>query len=332
MELKFPVGLEKNEVLIERDGIKIEVPWPVQIQILKERNKKAKYDVIRNEKNIYIAEADVEVNKENRFHITDMWEQNTNNIKLSRKVACISAEKETAIRISTEFHCKSKHAKNFDDYQFVIPGAFYNKNDTDQNGQDDYLGTFEQDYKDDRNPNLSVTGFAKNDKQFISLIRADIPKVDTTITRKQIAERHFVHNTDIGSLGIAPSANRMEEFLLRCDYPFYERNSFCLNVDGSEWAAYRKIKQGEELEVSYILQFGEAENLTEASWKTSVFQMERILNDDIRHPFSLEETIPYRRDLLHNSFRDFPEIRLWFAMKCFGLQKKQERKNIGKGH
>ena len=29
---------------------------------------------------------------------------------------------------------------------------------------------------------------------------------------------------------------------------------------------------------------------------------------------------------------DFPEIRLWFAMKCFGLQKKQERKNIGKGH
>ena len=55
MELKFPVGLEKNEVLIERDGIKIEVPWPVQIQILKERNKKAKYDVIRNEKNIYIA-------------------------------------------------------------------------------------------------------------------------------------------------------------------------------------------------------------------------------------------------------------------------------------
>ena len=94
MELKFPVGLEKNEVLIERDGIKIEVPWPVQIQILKERNKKAKYDVIRNEKNIYIAEADVEVNKENRFHITDMWEQNTNNIKLSRKVACISAEKD----------------------------------------------------------------------------------------------------------------------------------------------------------------------------------------------------------------------------------------------
>ena len=55
MELKFPVGLEKNEVLIERDGIKIEVPWPVQIQILKERNKKAKYDVIRNEKiNLYL--------------------------------------------------------------------------------------------------------------------------------------------------------------------------------------------------------------------------------------------------------------------------------------
>ena len=247
MELKFPLGLEKKEVLIERNGIKIEAPWPVQIQILKGRNKKAKYDIIRNEKNTYIAEAEVEVNKKNRFHITDIWEENLNSIKLSRKVTCILAEAETAIRVSTEFHCGAKQAKNFENYQFVIPGAFYNKNDTDQDGQDDYLGTFEQDYKDDRNPNLSVTGFSKKDKQFISLIRADIPKLDTTITRKQIEERHFIHNTDIGSLGIAPSANRMEEFLLRCDYPFYERNSFCLNVDGSEWAAYRKIKQGEEL-------------------------------------------------------------------------------------
>ena len=68
MELKFPVGLEKNEVLIERDGIKIEVPWPVQIQILKERNKKAKYDVIRNEKNIYIAEADRKSTRLNSSH------------------------------------------------------------------------------------------------------------------------------------------------------------------------------------------------------------------------------------------------------------------------
>ncbi len=50
MELKFPVGLEKNEVLIERDGIKNRSTVMVQIQILKERNKKAKYDVIRNEK------------------------------------------------------------------------------------------------------------------------------------------------------------------------------------------------------------------------------------------------------------------------------------------
>ena len=43
MELKFPLGLEKKEVLIERNGIKIEAPWPVQIQILKGINNKAKY-------------------------------------------------------------------------------------------------------------------------------------------------------------------------------------------------------------------------------------------------------------------------------------------------
>ena len=309
MELKFPVILEKKEVLIKNARIKMEVPWPIQIQILKGRNKKARYDNIRRENDDYVAEVEIEVNRENKFHVVDTWKKNETYIKLIRKVACIRAKKEVAIRVFSEFHCSSEKAETFDDYQFVIPGAFYNKNDTDQNGQDDYLGTFEQDYKDDRNPNLSVTGFAKQDGQFVSLIRADVPKQDTTITRKQIEDRHFVHDTDIGSLGIAPSLNKMNEFLLRCNYPFFERNSFCLNVDGSEWAAYRKMEEGEEFEVEYILQFGNAKNLTEASWKTSAFQMKRILNDNIKHPFGLEETIPYRRELLHNSFRDFPGKR-----------------------
>ena len=146
MELKFPVILEKKEVLIKNARIKMEVPWPIQIQILKGRNKKARYDNIRRENDDYVAEVEIEVNRENKFHVVDTWKKNETYIKLIRKVACIRAKKEVAIRVFSEFHCSSEKAETFDDYQFVIPGAFYNKNDTDQNGQDDYLGTFEQDY------------------------------------------------------------------------------------------------------------------------------------------------------------------------------------------
>ena len=180
----------------------------------------------------YIAKIQTEDLMGNVFSITDTWTTKDGLIQIDREVTYSEVKKETAVRLTTEFDLVDSKAKSFDDYGFIIPGALYNKNDTDQNGQDDYLGTFEQDYKDDRNPNLSVTGFAKQDGQFVSLIRADVPKQDTTITRKQIEDRHFVHDTDIGSLGIAQSLNKMNEFLLRCNYTFFERNSFCLNVEG----------------------------------------------------------------------------------------------------
>ena len=95
--------------------------------------------------------------------------------------------------------------------------------------------------------------------------------------------------------------------ILRCDYPFYERNSVCLNVDGSEWAAYKEVKEGTEFSVSYLLLMGEAEDLTEASWKSSKVQMERILKPEVELPFTLKEAQKYRTQLVHNSYKRFEE-------------------------
>lgn len=242
----------------------------------------------------------------NLYEITDWWRVEGECCRLEREVKCIHCVKETGIRISSELRCRMSSAVSFDDYQFIIPGALYNKNDTDEDGADDYLGTFNQDYKDDRNPSLSVTAYAPKSRLFFSLIRADIPKRDKTITRKQIQERHFIHDTDIGSLGMAPSKCCAEEFILRCDYPFYERNSFCLNIDGSEWSAYNKVKTGTILKMEYLLQLGHSANLTEASWNTTLLQMHRIMNAEVELPFSLEEARKYRREMIHNSFREFP--------------------------
>ena len=83
---------------------------------------------------------------------------------------------------------------------------------------DDYLGTFEQDYKDDRNPGLSETVWCSGSGQYTALIRADVPTADETITREQIKERHFLLDTEIGSLGFSPSSYKMNEVILRCDF------------------------------------------------------------------------------------------------------------------
>lgn len=281
--------------------------FPVVITDLSGAKKKCRYDSVKKDGDTLEGGIQFEDFYGNQFIIMDTWRASEACYRLDRKVECVHVQKTTGIRLTSEFRCRGDKELTFDDYQFIIPGAFYNKNDTDEDGMEDYLGTYSQDYKDDRNPSLSVTSYARNSKMFFSLLRADIPQKDETITRKQINERHFIHHTDIGSLGIAPSEYHSAEIIMRCDYPFYERNSFCLNVDGSEWAAYKEIKEPMTYGMSYILLFGEADNLTAASWQTTELQIHRLLKKKIELPFTLKEARQYRREMINNSFREFAE-------------------------
>ena len=43
-----------------------------------------------------------------------------------------------------------------DAWQYFIPGALYNRNDLDGDGREDYLGTYAQDVRDDKNGLLSI--------------------------------------------------------------------------------------------------------------------------------------------------------------------------------
>lgn len=288
-------------------GLSIYVDYPIMLQDISGVIKYVRYDRWEAKKNGYYGIARIVDRYENEYEIIDFWFEEEGLWKLERSFECIHCVKETGIRITTELRCRDKDAQSFDDYQFMIPGSFYNKNDTDEDGRDDYLGTFSQDYKDDRNPMLSVTAYIPQNKYFLSLIRADTPVKDTTITRAQIGERHFIHETDIGSLGMAPSKYCAEEFILRCDYPFFERNTFCLNVDGSGWSAYKQVKEGVTFKVSYLLQYGLASSLTEASWNTTVLQMNRILNPETALPVTLCEARSYRREMILNSFLEFKD-------------------------
>lgn len=312
-KLEFVRQYEKYSVIIrgfhrkEEQSLEIFLDYPVILQNISGAKKKLRYDSYENIEEGCIAKIETVDLYGNIYDITDIWSQEEGCHKLERKVVCKQCKEKTGVRLTTEFKCCDFKAISFQDYGFIIPGALYNKNDTDEDGMDDYLGTYDQDYKDDRNPSLSVTAFGKKSKQFVSLIRGNTPQEDETIAREQIRERHFIHNTDIGSLGIAPSKDRVKGFVLRCDYPFYERNSFCLNVDGSEWSAYKEIKENTVFSMTYLIQTGNATNLTEASWNTTLLQMKRILNSEVKLPFTLEEARHYRREMVHNSFREFEE-------------------------
>ena len=78
--------------------------------------------------------------------------------------------------MTTELCCLGERETYYGDYQFLIPGAYYNDNDTDQDGIEDYLGTHCIDLKDDRNAMLSVTTYAKYTGNVCVINQADVPK------------------------------------------------------------------------------------------------------------------------------------------------------------
>lgn len=176
-EFKFVGQQEKYSVLIrderEKEGLNMEIflDFPVVLQNLEGAKRKFRYDCYHDSGNGYQAVIQAEDLHGNCYEISDVWKQEADFIRLDRNVNCIKCVKETGIRLTTEFRCRDDKANTLDDYQFIIPGALYNKNDTDDDGVDDYLGTFSQDYKDDRNPSLSVMAFCRNSKRFISLLR-----------------------------------------------------------------------------------------------------------------------------------------------------------------
>jgi len=69
--------------------------------------------------------------------------------------------RQTFMAINTEFCAETavSGAGGLDDWEFFIPGALYKKNDTDHDGIEDYLGTYTQDYRDDRLASLAVLAF-----------------------------------------------------------------------------------------------------------------------------------------------------------------------------
>ena len=65
----------------------------------------------------------------------------------------------TSPGLRIELRALTTREAGFEAWQFCIPGALYNRNDTDHDGVEDYLGTYVQDYRDDRLPSLAVLAY-----------------------------------------------------------------------------------------------------------------------------------------------------------------------------
>ena len=78
--------------------------------------------------------------------VEDEWRVlDPQTIEIHRTARVIEAGTSPGFRVAFEVELDAG-----DDWQLFVPGALYNRNDTDDDGVEDYLGTYVQDHRDDR--------------------------------------------------------------------------------------------------------------------------------------------------------------------------------------
>lgn len=189
------------------------------------------------------------------------------------------------------------------DWQFYVTGALYNRNDTDLDGKEDYLGGYVQEYRDDRNGHLAVLAYLPGERQGFSLARTSIPTHDSGISDEELAAGVVISDSDIGSLGIVSVED--EPLALRAGYPFGEEVTFSLETSGRGWAGFLPIHEGRRASVDYEFRVFSADDLTEAIWSVTQRQMQRLSTRPAELPLPMEELERHRFLLTQLYFKDW---------------------------
>jgi hypothetical protein len=160
-----------------------------------------------------------------RLTVVDSFRHLGSELSMHRRVEVETAGTAKGLRIGFSAQTNIEGADE-EARQYFIPSTLYNRNDTDGDGEEDYLGTYVQDHRDDKNGILAMLARDPGTGTTFSVARTNKPTFDTTVSPEQLQQRFFVQQTDIGSLGMAPGTKGQVN--LRASYPFSEEYSFCL--------------------------------------------------------------------------------------------------------
>jgi hypothetical protein len=286
-----------------QSGDNLTIATPIVVEILGEAARAFGYDevVASAEVTQMTAVARLSLEDGTRLTVTDSYELTCDHaLRLSRKVEV--TETGTAIGLRIGFSTESKVSGAAEqDWQFFIPGTLYNRNDNDGDGVEDYLGTYVQDVRDDRNGVLGVLARDPRTGTTFTAARMNKPTFDTAVTAEQLAERYFVLETDIGSLGLAPADGG--QVALRGSYPFSEEYSFSLDTERSGWAGYTPNRVGVIADLQYEFRVTRSADLTEAIWQFYETQRRNLGTQRPEPGVALEESVEYRQLLTQLYYR-----------------------------
>ncbi|SDD98433.1 hypothetical protein [Auraticoccus monumenti] len=285
-------------------GQQLDIDQPVVVQLLGGTAQSFGYDGVEgNAERGWVAVARPTLADGTRLVVTDQYRLiDDDTLGIERQGAV--AETGTADGLRIAFSTRTAvHGAREADWQFFIPGTLYNRNDNDGDGVEDYLGTYVQDVRDDKNGILGVLARDPGSGSTFTMARLNKPTFDTAVTPDQLSERYFVQETDIGSLGLAPVEEH--QVALRGSFPFSEEYSFCLDTDGSGWAGYLPMRTGVAAELHYELRATHSVDLTEAIWEFYENQRTNLATIRPDPDVTLEESLEHRQLLTQLYYRNW---------------------------
>ena len=302
--MAIQLEIREADVRVLADGAAwLELVEPFRVCVLGHEPRAAGYEAV--DEGTWVATASIEAPDGTHVELVDRWSVvDDDTVQVDRRAVVRRAGSSPGVRVELRVDTAAPDAGGHDDWQFFIPGSLYNRNDTDHDGAEDYLGTYTQDFRDDRLASLAVLAYLPRAGRYAALTRADLPEHDTAVSAEDMRARHFVQATDIGSLGLAPAPGG-GQVTLRASYPFSEEHSFCLNMAGDGWAAYLPNREAQAIEVSYRLRTARAVDLTEAIWDITRHQMDALGTRTEPTAFSLEESLAHRTLLTQQYYREW---------------------------
>ena len=302
--MAIQLEIREADVRVLADGAAwLELVEPFRVCVLGHEPRAAGYEAV--DEGTWVATASIEAPDGTHVELVDRWSVvDDDTVQVDRRAVVRRAGSSPGVRVELRVDTAAPDAGGHDDWQFFIPGSMYNRNDTDHDGAEDYLGTYTQDFRDDRLASLAVLAYLPRAGRYAALTRADLPEHDTAVSAEDMRARHFVQATDIGSLGLAPAPGG-GQVTLRASYPFSEEHSFCLNMAGDGWAAYLPNREAQAIEVSYRLRTARAVDLTEAIWDITRHQMDALGTRTEPTAFSLEESLAHRTLLTQQYYREW---------------------------
>lgn len=259
---------------------------------------------INNGKEI-IGEAVVDTDGDGKFAVTDVWLQvQPDTWRVNRKVEVIQGAESGGFRIRLDVYTNSSEGTKFEDLRYFAPPALYDKNDLDEDGVEDYLGTQNLMYREDRLNTLSISAYDERTKLNITLIRADKPEFDSYPDRPN-NERVFLQRTDIGSLGVwKGDKGQKSQMVLRASYPFYEgeRCHALFMKERPDWETFWPAEAGETIEVSYQIRVESVPTFLEAMWSSYRRRIIDLKPVPVELPATAEKLNEYRLDALNRYY------------------------------